>query len=337
MEGAGAVPRAALPRGGRRRAGQRAQRPPGRACRVHRRGGRRRPGRRARRHRHRPGGGRRAVPRGPSRPRPRRRAPGPRDRGGRAGTGVDRTRVVRSRVHPCRLPRLRRVLPLGGARRPALHQAVRGRRRLEPGDHCGRHGRLLHRAGRPDSRAGSRAVQRRPLPGARPARHRRPGRTPRDRRRGGRMDRRCAGERARRRPRADGARPGEGQPSDPRLHPVRHRQAAAVALVDPCAAPEPPSAVPLLTDRARPRPARPRRSPTSCTSCTRTWRSSGWPSTRHRGPGGRRRAGAPGVAGGWRANPRTSRASAASTTCTSSRRCAPWTRSSSRTSTCSTI
>ena len=40
--------------------------------------------------------------------------------------------------------------------------------------------------------------------------------------------------------------------------------------------------------------------------------------------------------GGWRASPRTSRARAASTTCRCSRRCAPWTRSCSRTSTCST-
>ena len=52
-------------------------------------------------------------------------------------------------VHPCRLPRLRRVLPLEGAHRPALHQAVRGRRRLEPGDHRGRHGRLLRGTSRP--------------------------------------------------------------------------------------------------------------------------------------------------------------------------------------------
>ena len=146
-------------------------------------------------------------PSGPGAASPSPRASGPRDRRGRAGTGVDRVRVVRPRVHPCRLPRLRRVLLLGGAHRPALHQAVRGRRRLEPGDHRGRPGRLLHRAGRPDARAGSRAVRRRPLPGARPARHRRPGGTPRDRRRGGRMDRRCAGDRARRRPLAGGARP----------------------------------------------------------------------------------------------------------------------------------
>ena len=43
--------------------------------------------------------------------------------------------------------------------------------------------------------------------------------------------------------------------------------------------------------------------------------------------GGRRRARAPGVARGWPASRRTSRASAASTTCTRSRRSGGWTRS----------
>ena len=298
----------------------RSDRPAG-TCRLHRRGGRRRPGRRARRHRHRPGGGRRAVPRGPARPRPRRRAPGPRDRRCRAGTGG------RSSYNWFDLASIRADYPGFVA---FFYSRVltdpHSTKRFEDAvawsleTTAGRPGRLLHRSGRPDARAGSRAVRRRPLPGARRARHRRPGGTPRDRRRGGRMDRRCAGDRARRRPLAGGARPGEGQPSDPRLRPVRHRRAVAVALVDPGAAPEPSRAVPLLTDRARARPARPRHRRRAAQAASRRGDRLAGPAPRHRGAGGRGRAGAPGVAVAGERVRAHREPRPASTTCTCSRR-----------------
>ena len=337
MEGAGAVPRAALPRGGRRRAGQRAQRPPGRACRVHRRGGRRRPGRRARRHRHRPGGGRRAVPRGPSRPRPRRRAPGPRDRAwSRWHRRRSNTRGSISRPSVPTTPASSRTstrwcsptrTPPSGSRTPSAG-ALETTADVMVDYFTAQAGRTPERARELCSAVRCpvlvvHGTDDRVVPheiGAAVAEWT-----------GGALV-----TRARRRPRADGARPGEGQPADPRLRPVRHRHGRApsprgrrrgTGTAERCSSPH-------RSGSATPDATSP--SPTSCASGARTWRSSGWPSTpsprswRPRASGCTRRR------GGWRTSPRTSRPRPGSTTCTPSRPCARWTRSSSRTSTCST-
>ena len=294
LEGAGALPGAALPRGHRRRprATAASDRPPAR---------RRTPTRstpptrrRARRDRHRAGGARRAVRAAPGAP-----CSPPRTRTGWRGSSRSRlapstpdSRATRPRSTTCSTPtragpsttallaratgRLRRVLLRRVLRRAALDQADRGRRRLG----AWRPPRTSWSTTTPrrlgsTPRAGSRAVRApsaarcwsstAPTTGASPRRS-----APRLRR----ADRRrrwspCegAGHAA-----AWRARPGAvnradhatfvGPVTGGRRRPRRGRARRGAR--------EPRGALPLLADRARATPAATSRSPTSCASCAPT-------------------------------------------------------------------
>ena len=112
--------------------------------------------------------------------------------------------------------------------------------------------------------------------------------------------------------------------------------AAAADNLDPAAQPAPPRTVRVLADRARPCAPGPGDRRRAAAAAPRPGDRLVDPGPGDPGTGRTRRAGAPGVAAGWPASARTSRPRPASTTCTPSRRCAGWTRSWWRTSTCST-
>ena len=98
-------------------------------------------------------------------------------------------------------------------------------------------------------------------------------------------DRRLAGARRGRRARAAGARPGAGQPRDPTTSSSSCAPPAPSAR-RPGSAPyagRKRALVPLLADRARPRPARPRDRRRAAQARTPTCRSTGSPSTRSPG------------------------------------------------------
>ena len=72
----------------------------------------------------------------------------------------------------------------------------------------------------------------------------------------GRTHPRITDPRGRRRPRADGARSGADQHDDPRVRRHGDHAGAAALAVDPRTATAPPRTVPVVADRARPRPPR---------------------------------------------------------------------------------
>ena len=162
------------------------------------------------------------------------------------------------------LRRLRRVLLPADVLRAALDQADRGLRRLGARDHAadarGHHRRpagVRRRGVRVDRAAGPAGA----VPGARGARHRRPDPAAGVRRAARRADRRRPGPARGRRARAAGARPGAGQPPDPRSSSTGCTRRAAAAHVDApraaprarCTCPRPSgSATRSATSRSRP-------------------------------------------------------------------------------------
>ena len=117
--------------------------------------------------------------------------------------------------------------------------------------------------------------------------------------------------------------------------PVSARQPPAAAL-DPGHGPAPAGALPVVADRARPRPPRPGDRAGSCASGGPTSSSTGSPRSRWPASSRARASRCTRRPRTWPARAGTSRARPASTTCTPSRRSARWTRCWSRTSWCST-
>jgi hypothetical protein len=290
VEGAGALPLAALPGCHRGGAGQRPGRPPGRRRGLHRPGVRRRRGGGAQHDRRadgvrgravdgqsaRPADGRLVSRPGGGRRRRRRRVPLADPRGHRRATGELRglgegepALLVR------RLPGLGRVLLLPGVHRAALHQAPGARRRLgaedrredAANDRPARDRRGEHRRRRGHLPPGS-------LPGAgRPRRPRR-GRPLRDGRRARPVGRRRARHLPWRRARSDAARTGADQPADPGL-----RRAGRACRGRRRCGPGPATAAGARCSSARrsvsAKSAATWRSPTSCGAYGRNWRSTG--------------------------------------------------------------
>ena len=133
------------------------------------------------------------------------------------------------------------------------------------------------------------------------------------------------------------ARPGAGEPADPRVRRVADAAGRAAGAPGPgpatgasgrCSSSSPIGLGHVRRDLAIADELRQRHPDLEIDWLTQD------PVTRR--AGGARRAGAPGVAAGWPARAGTSSPRPASTTCTPSRRCAGWTRSWSRTSTSST-
>ena len=205
--------------------------------------------------------------------------------------------VQRGLLAQRRLRRLPRVLLLEDVQRAALDQADRGLRRLGPRDQPadpGRHHRRpdrLQRCRLPAARTGLLAGA---LPGDGRPRHERRDPPARHRRTARRAHRRVAGPARGCRPRAAGAAAGADQPDDPRLR----RPAASAgraAYLGRCAAPPPPRALPVVPDRSRPRPPRHRDRRGAAQARARPRGRLARPASRHPGPRGRRRAGAPRV------------------------------------------
>jgi hypothetical protein len=246
------------PRGRRRRRGH-----PGRGRRrAGDRGGLVRHGRLAHPGRRAPAAGRRAGP-----DRPGAASPGagggalPVRRGARHRPGLGQGEPP---LLAARLARLPGMVLLPVLHRAALHQTDRGLRRLGAGhrrrDHPGRLPRLGHQGARPGD--GRRPVRPGALPHPGPPRHRgSAGRSGMGGRAG--PGARLPADHGRRlRPRAARPRPGQGQPAAARLRrPGRVIRRVAAAALDPGAAPAPAGTVPVLADRARPRPPGPRHRP----------------------------------------------------------------------------
>ena len=368
VEGAGGLPRAALPRGDRRPAAataapDAARRPAGlrrpRAGRRHPRGdgpprassgpcssgSASAPGRRSSPPHLHPervarGGGGRAVGTGPRRRRSAVRLEAAQAlRGGarrllRAGRGNNR-----HVPGPTHWPDVRRVLLRPDAARAALHQAARGRRRLHLRDHGHGDPGRERRAALPRDREEAEAAAARDLP------------------------HRCSSIQGHRRPLpATGPQPTAWSAGPAREHLVlegaghlpmaRHPvvvNRAIKALVDRVNGPPTPDACApsrsrrrprvlylLLAHRPRTRAARPRRRRRDARAAPGRRGRVAHPVARRGVPGEARRGRSTRPRGSWRASPGTSRRSPASTTCTRSTPYAAWTRCWSTTSWSST-